>query len=102
MVYRLWSMFSLNILYENLLYNAMVPTTRIKDLRVKAATSTPSEPFFGSTEESHLNFCYQLSHHLEENCETALAKVPGGGVVEIAFTNSASQPSRTINIIYRI
>lgn len=80
----------------------MVPTTRIKDLRVKAASSTPSEPFYRSAEESHLNFCYQLSHHQEGNCETALAKAYGGGVVEIAFTNSAGQPPRTINIVYQI
>ena len=80
----------------------MVPTTRIKDLRVKAATSTPSEPFFGSAEESHLNFCYQLPRNQQENCETAFAKAPGGGVVEIAFSRPASQPSGTINIIYQI
>ena len=80
----------------------MIPTTRIKDLRVKAATSTPSEPFIGSTEESSLNFCYQLSHNQEENCETALAKSPGGGIVKIAFTNPASHPSGTINILYQI
>ena len=78
----------------------MIKTTLPKDLQLKAATNTPVEAFLETHEGVYFNVCLSQEKNTQEKSEIALAKMPGGEIVEIAFTNSPSRVSNTIEIHY--
>ena len=80
----------------------MIKTITPKDLQVKSATSTPVEAFLETHDGVYLNVCLSQEKNNQEKSEIALAKMPGGEIVEIAFTNSPGQGSSSIEIHYYI
>ena len=56
----------------------MIRTTFLKDVHVKAASSTPVEPFT-NLNEVYLNVCF--TDKVDQKIGAALAKSPGGTIV---------------------
>ena len=80
----------------------MTQSTFVRDIKVKATTSTAVESYAGPKEEIILNVSLSPKVIQQENCETAPAKAPGGGIVEIAYANAPGESSKLINIIYHL
>lgn len=80
----------------------MIRTTFPKDLKVKAATSTPVELFSAAAQP--ISLVVTIAHDEKEipDCNKAFAKSPDGDIVEVAFTSPAIKPSSSIQIVYNI
>lgn len=103
MVHGLWSMFHLIKLPAGCaVIICMIKTIIPKDLQVKSATSTPVEAFLETQGRVYLNVSLSQEMNTPEKSEKAFAKMPGGEIVEIAFTNSPGQGSSSIEIHYYI
>ena len=80
----------------------MTQSTFVRDIKVKATTSTAVESFSGPREELTLRVSLSPAENKKVKCDTALAKAPDGGIVEIAFNNSIDQSSKTKSIFYQL
>lgn len=80
----------------------MTQSTFVRDIKVKATTSTAVESFSGPKEELTLNVIISPRESRQEKCDKALAKTPEGGIVEISFTGTTGRSSNPIRINYLI
>ena len=72
----------------------------IKEPKTNFATSTPVESYSLTNESGYLNV--RLSkEEKKEDLDTAIAKSPDGGIVELAFSNTPGKSPETINIVYQ-
>ena len=80
----------------------MTRTTILKDLEIKAASSTPVETFTDAGKEIKLNVCLSESEEKSVETEAALAITPAGSIVIIEYQSATAAKYTAKPILFQL